>query len=275
MKKSPFLLAVLIALIGFGGVSWGTEEEQSGQIQVCVDWTSKDLMYSKYWDRCPNRTQPLILNLEAQDGKSAFELAQDTGYVGNLNTWLNSLRGPIGATGPRGSQGPTGATGATGPAGAADSTAAIRFVSPVTFTQICVTPVDESCAYWNRSDTVAATMSAAANQDYFASLVMTGSFFDADGNAVENGDALCNFARSGEFGREPASIPFAEYDAFPLWFRSAETFRFTGLVRSASDGKFFVHCFLDPGANDAGNRLRSQVEVVLIEVDSVSTEMPE
>ena len=272
MKKSTFFLASLIALIGFGGVSWGTEEEQSGQIQVCVDWTSKNLMYSKYWDRCPNRTQPLILNLEAQDGKSAFELAQDAGYVGNLNTWLNSLRGPTGATGPRGRQGPTGATGAAGPAGAADSTVAIRFVSPTTFTPICV---DDPCAYWNRPDTVAATMSAAANQEYFASLVMTGTFVDGDGNAVENGDATCDFARSGEFGREPASIPFGEFNAFPLIFRSAETFRFTGLVRSGSDGKFFVHCFLDQAANDAGNRLRSQVEVVLIEVDSVSTEMPE
>ena len=123
MKKNPLFLAVLIALIGFGGVSWGTEKAESGQIQVCVDWTSKNLMYSKYWDRCPNKTQPLTLDLKAEDGKSAFELAQDSGYVGNLNTWLNSLRGPSGPTGARGPQGPTGATGASGAQGPAGSNA--------------------------------------------------------------------------------------------------------------------------------------------------------
>lgn len=56
------------------------------------------------------------------DGKSAYELAVQRGYSGNLQQWLASLVGPQGipgGNGAAGSQGPIGLTGATGPAGAA------------------------------------------------------------------------------------------------------------------------------------------------------------
>ena len=54
------------------------------------------------------------------DGKSAYQLAVDDGFVGTETEWIASLKGetgPIGPVGPRGKTGETGATGATGPQG--------------------------------------------------------------------------------------------------------------------------------------------------------------
>lgn len=275
VKKSTFLMTSVAIMLASNGISWGAEDNHDGILQVCVDWDSKDLMYSKYWDECPNRTQPLSLNMTAEDGKSAFELAQESGYVGNLNTWLNSLRGATGAPGPRGPAGPAGPTGPSGAQGAADSTGAIRFVGATAFLERCVVPDGESCAYWRRPDTVVATISAEANQDYLAHIKFEGSFVDAEGSEVANGLAVCAFARSGEFGRETATLPFGSY-GLDLTFTETAVKKETALVRSGSDGKFFVHCMVDPASNAEGNRFRSSTfEVILIEVDSVSTEMPE
>lgn len=46
-----------------------------------------------------------------KDGKSAYELAVDNGFQGDLQTWLDSLVGP---TGKQGIQGPKGDPGAKG-----------------------------------------------------------------------------------------------------------------------------------------------------------------
>lgn len=51
------------------------------------------------------------------DGKSAYEIAVENGFVGTETEWLASLKGDTGATGPAGPKGDTGATGATGPKG--------------------------------------------------------------------------------------------------------------------------------------------------------------
>lgn len=67
---------------------------------------------------------------DGADGLSAYELAQDEGFIGTIEEWLESLIGPQGpagndgadgadgAAGPTGPQGPAGPTGPTGPAGA-------------------------------------------------------------------------------------------------------------------------------------------------------------
>jgi len=47
-------------------------------------------------------------------GASAYELAVESGFAGDLAAWLDSLTGPAGPVGPAG---PRGATGARGPAG--------------------------------------------------------------------------------------------------------------------------------------------------------------
>ena len=59
-------------------------------ITVCVDWTTKEVKYSKYWEKCPSKT-------------TAIEL----GTVGP--------QGPQGEPGP---QGPAGSGGSRGPQGA-------------------------------------------------------------------------------------------------------------------------------------------------------------
>ena len=46
-------------------------------------------------------------------GASAFEEAQDNGFTGTEEEWLNSLAGSTGATGPTGPTGPTGSAGGT------------------------------------------------------------------------------------------------------------------------------------------------------------------
>ena len=55
------------------------------------------------------------------DGKSAYEIAQDHGYLGTETEWLLSLEdgpvGPPGSVGPPGDTGPVGPPGPTGPAG--------------------------------------------------------------------------------------------------------------------------------------------------------------
>lgn len=48
------------------------------------------------------------------DGKSAFEIAVENGFVGTETEWLESLRGKDGAMGPQGEQGPPGADGQPG-----------------------------------------------------------------------------------------------------------------------------------------------------------------
>ena len=55
-----------------------------------------------------------------KDGKSAYEVAVNEGFVGSERRWLESLRGeqgPIGPTGPQGIQGPQGEQGPLGPQG--------------------------------------------------------------------------------------------------------------------------------------------------------------
>lgn len=51
-------------------------------------------------------------------GKSAYQVAQDNGFVGTQQQWLATLIGPAGSPGVAGPPGAPGATGSTGPAGA-------------------------------------------------------------------------------------------------------------------------------------------------------------
>lgn len=50
-------------------------------------------------------------------GPSAYQVAVAQGFVGDVATWLTSLRGATGPAGSQGAAGPTGATGARGPSG--------------------------------------------------------------------------------------------------------------------------------------------------------------
>lgn len=63
---------------------------------------------------------PPALGKPGADGKSAYEIALENGFVGSQAEWLESLRGepgPQGETGATGPQGPKGEIGPAGPAG--------------------------------------------------------------------------------------------------------------------------------------------------------------
>lgn len=51
---------------------------------------------------------------QGKDGKSAYELAVENGFEGDLQAWLDSLVGPAGPAGKQGVQGPKGDPGAKG-----------------------------------------------------------------------------------------------------------------------------------------------------------------
>uniref|UniRef100_UPI004047E478 beta strand repeat-containing protein n=1 Tax=Algoriphagus sp. TaxID=1872435 RepID=UPI004047E478 len=59
---------------------------------------------------------------ESTQGKSAYQFWIDLGNVGSEQDFINSLKGPIGATGPAGTIGPAGVSGAAGPQGPTGST---------------------------------------------------------------------------------------------------------------------------------------------------------
>ena len=72
-------------------------------IYASVDYNSDDV-YN--WVRIGDSTNGV-------DGKSAYEIAVENGFVGTEEEWLESLKGATGATGPAGPTGPAGANGNT------------------------------------------------------------------------------------------------------------------------------------------------------------------
>lgn len=64
----------------------------------------------------PDLYQQLLQKISEKggNGKSAFEIAVENGFVGTEADWLESLKGADGAVGPQGEQGPPGADGQPG-----------------------------------------------------------------------------------------------------------------------------------------------------------------
>ena len=52
--------------------------------------------------------------IKGKDGKSAYQIAVDKGFVGTEEEWLASLQGEPGEPGPQGEPGPEGPPGAGG-----------------------------------------------------------------------------------------------------------------------------------------------------------------
>ena len=62
-------------------------------------------------------TDSAIAGAGGIQGKSAYQIALDNGFVGTEQEWLDSLVGPQGPKGDTGSTGPAGATGPQGEKG--------------------------------------------------------------------------------------------------------------------------------------------------------------
>ena len=60
-----------------------------------------------------------LASLKGTDGLNAYEIAVDNGFVGDVTAWILSLKGQTGATGAAGATGATGSQGLQGPAGPA------------------------------------------------------------------------------------------------------------------------------------------------------------
>ena len=95
LRKNIGILAGVLVL-GMSIPTLAASTATGDGITVCVDWTTKEVKYSKYWEKCPSKT-------------TAIEL----GTVGTV--------GPQGETGPAGAVGPAGPAGASGSSGSSGS----------------------------------------------------------------------------------------------------------------------------------------------------------
>ena len=114
MHKRSFVVPILISIFALVAVpvSVSAVTQKSSEINVCVDWTTKEIKYSKFWDKCPAGHTAMTMGSE---GSSAYEIAVANGFVGTVDQWLTSLEGADGARGRAGSDG-SGGSGA-GPQG--------------------------------------------------------------------------------------------------------------------------------------------------------------
>jgi hypothetical protein len=127
MSKRSFVVPILISIFALIAVpvSVSAVTQKSSEINLCVDWVTKEIKYSKYWEKCPARHTAMTMGSE---GSSAYEIAVANGFEGTVDEWLTSLegkdgrsssgsKGATGAKGDTGLQGDQGVQGATGPAG--------------------------------------------------------------------------------------------------------------------------------------------------------------
>jgi hypothetical protein len=117
MSKRSFVVPILISIFALIAVpvSVSAVTQKSSEINLCVDWVTKEIKYSKYWEKCPARHTAMTMGSE---GSSAYEIAVANGFVGTVDEWLTSLEGADGADGARGRAGSDGSGGSgAGPQG--------------------------------------------------------------------------------------------------------------------------------------------------------------
>lgn len=113
-SKAKIASALVGALVVIGfpiGVTAATEIGNS--VRACVNWDTKQVRYSKGWEKCPPRHAELVLGT---DGLSAYDIAVKNGFEGSVDQWLASLVGADGDS-STGSRGPAGNQGEQGPRG--------------------------------------------------------------------------------------------------------------------------------------------------------------
>ena len=100
MNKKSLVPPILISMFAFIAVSVSVSAvtQRASEINVCVDWDTKEVKYSKYWEKCPARHTTMTLGSEGPTGPAGAD----------------GREGSTGAQGANGERGPTGATGASG-----------------------------------------------------------------------------------------------------------------------------------------------------------------
>lgn len=83
----------MVVLTTFGianGVEAETETSVSKEnIAVCVDWDSKEVRYSKYWEECPSRHAQILLGTQGPKGEKGDRGPR--GYGGSSTSMWDSL----------------------------------------------------------------------------------------------------------------------------------------------------------------------------------------
>ena len=81
MKLQASFAALIVGLLGlalpassvFQSPAVATIDASStkgDQLMVCVDWTTKEIKYSKYWETCPSKHQNILLGVEGPQGEA-------------------------------------------------------------------------------------------------------------------------------------------------------------------------------------------------------------
>jgi hypothetical protein len=139
MNKKSLVAPILISIFAFVAVpvSVSAVTQRASEINVCVDWDTKEVKYSKFWEKCPARHTAMTLGSEGptgpagadgKDGRDGLNGSGGSGPQGPAGAkgdaglqGYQGVQGPAGANGANGAPGPAGANGAygaPGPAGA-------------------------------------------------------------------------------------------------------------------------------------------------------------
>jgi len=239
MNKKSLVAPILISIFALIAVpvSVSAVTQRASEINVCVDWTTKEIKYSKFWEKCPAKHTAMSLGSE---GSSAYEIAVANGFVGTVDEWLTSLegkdgrsssgsKGATGAKGDTGLQGDQGVQGATGPAGPTIrsdrdfgiSTAAgygYSMDGRNTLVASWSLPANSS-GVWSYT-VVLRTYNFDPYNEGYCSLYVKDSYGDPIGFGAGDAYWFSNSARSVGFGTGYAYV----YDAIPAALRNTDIF---------------------------------------------------
>ena len=251
MKNKLFTGLTFVGLMATVGVATAAPSQEAdnsgGGVLICIDWETKDLMRSGAWEICPSKSSPFYVNASGVEGKSAYDIAVENGFEGDVDSWLDSLVGPRGPRGYGGS-GSTGAQGPQGPAGADAPTQDSYYIS--------MTGSVDINTLANGLTTVMSVNGIASGDYMFA---ISGEHTKKDGTAISDG--LCKVSVTG------GSVNFNDtyWQAGP---DSIANFSMNGSVSiDDTDSVFKVECASNEATN---NEVKTRLEANLVFVTGVT-----
>ena len=103
MKLQASFAALILGLLGFAlpassifqspaVATIDASSTKGDQLMVCVDWTTKEIKYSKHWETCPSKHQNIMLGVEGPQGETGPQGPRGySGSSGSSTTMWNSL----------------------------------------------------------------------------------------------------------------------------------------------------------------------------------------
>lgn len=101
MKRSIIVLVVCLILTTFCAVYSDANEYKysAGDTDLSGETDMKDVLLLRKYLAKVEDSLPSITVKDGADGKNAFEIAQENGFEGTLDDWMNSLKGEPGTNG--------------------------------------------------------------------------------------------------------------------------------------------------------------------------------